>query len=54
MYVQELDLKTDISVRTKYDDILHIRKKKKLLADLSDYTISVSVMKYQTEFASVK
>ena len=43
MYVQELDRKTDISER-----------KKNLLADLSDYNISVSVMKYRAEFASVK
>ena len=43
MYVQELDRKTDISER-----------KKILLTDLSDYNISVSVMKYRAEFASVK
>ena len=43
MYIQELDRKTDISER-----------KKKLLADLSDYNISVSVIKYRAEFASVK
>ena len=35
--------KTDISER-----------KKNLLADLSDYNISVSIMKYRAEFASVK